>query len=81
MSKKDRERDLQDVLRDERSRGRKQPVNTEAVRKQRERENAIREIATAPGMEDELRELLRSWGKSAQEIEAAVTAYRALHGL
>ena len=81
MTKEDRERDLQDVLREERSRGRKQPVNTEAARKQRERENAIREIATTPGMENELRELLRSWEKSEKEIETAVTAYRALHGL
>ena len=48
MSKKDDERDLHDVLREERNRGRKQPVNTEAARKQRERENAIREIATTP---------------------------------
>lgn len=79
--KEDKERDLQDVLREERSRGRKQPVNTEAARKQRERENAVREIATTPGMENELRELLRSWGKSEKEIETAVTAYRALHGL
>jgi hypothetical protein len=81
MSKENKERDLQDVLREERSRGRKQPVNTEAARKQSERENAIREIATTPGMENELRDLLRSWGKSEKEIETAVTAYRALHGL
>jgi hypothetical protein len=31
-------------------------------------------------MESELRELLRSWGKTDREIEAAVTVYRALHG-
>ena len=78
---KDKERALQDVLREERSRGRKQRVDIEAERIRRQREDAIREIATAPGMENELRNLLRSWGKSEKEIEAAVTAYRALHGL
>lgn len=81
MSKKDYERDLHDVLREERSRGRKQRVDIEAERIRRRREEAIREIATTAGMENELRDLLRSWGKSDQEIETAVTAYRALHGL
>ena len=81
MSKKDNERDLHDVLREERSRGRKQRVDIEAERIRRRRENAIREIATTPGMENELKDLLRSWGKSEKEIETAVTAYRALHGL
>ena len=81
MSKEDKERDLQDVLREERSRGRKQRVDIEAERIRRRREEAIREIATTPGMENDLRELLRSWGKSEKEIETAITAYRALHGL
>jgi hypothetical protein len=81
MSKEDKERDLQDVLLEERSRGRKQRVDIEAERIRRRREEAIREIATTPGMENDLRELLRSWGKSEKEIETAVTAYRALHGL
>jgi hypothetical protein len=64
MSKEDRERDLQDVLREERSRGRKQRVDIEAERIRHRREAAIREIATTAGMDNELRELLRSWGKS-----------------
>ena len=79
MTKKDD--DLRDVLREERSRGKKQRVDIEAERIRRRREQAIREIATTPGMERELRELLRSWGKTEEQIEAAVTVYRALHGL
>jgi len=77
---KDKDRDLDDVLREERSRGKKHRVDIEAERIRRRREDAIREIATTPGMESELRELLRSWGKTDREIEAAVTVYRALHG-
>lgn len=78
---KERDDDLRDVLREERSRGRKQHLDIEAERVQRRREQAIREIATLPGMENELRELLRSWGKSEREVEAAVIAYRSLHEL
>lgn len=79
MSRKDKERDLRDVLREERGRG--QRVDIEGERTRRQREEAIREIAMTPGMESELRELLRTWGKTDSEIEAAITAYRALHGL
>ena len=44
MSKKDRERDLQDLLREERSRGRKQRVDVDAERQQRQERAAVREV-------------------------------------
>ncbi len=76
MSKKDNERDLHDVLREERSRGRKQPVNTEAVREQRERAAAVLEVFRH-GTEQGFRELLHLLGFSNQEIEEKLKAFRA----
>lgn len=69
------EDDLRDVLREERSRGRKQPVNTQAQREQRERENAVLEIFRY-GTEADLRELLQLWGFSKTEIEERISAFR-----
>jgi hypothetical protein len=77
----EKERELRDLMREERSRGRKRRVDIEAERVIRRREEAIRDIASAPGRENELRELLRAWGKTDEEIEKAVTAYLALYGL
>ncbi|MDP9267663.1 MAG: hypothetical protein M3P27_04975 [Acidobacteriota bacterium] len=70
-----REDDLRDVLREERSRGRKRPVDTAAERDQREREAAVLEIYRH-GTENDLRELLRIWDFSVEEIEAKVSAFR-----
>lgn len=71
-----REDDLRDVLREERSRGRKQPVNTQAEKEQRDREKAVLEIFRY-GTEAELRELLELWGFSKNEIEEKISAFRA----
>jgi hypothetical protein len=76
MSKENKERDLPDVLREERSRGRKQPVNTEAARKQREREMAVLEVFRH-GTEQNFLELMRLLGFSDREIEEKLKAFRA----
>jgi hypothetical protein len=76
MSKEDKERDLQDVLREERSRGRKQPLDTDAAREQRERHAAVLEVFRH-GTEQGFRELLHLLGFSDQEIEEKLKAFRA----
>lgn len=68
--------DLNDVLREERSRGKKQPVSTDAIRNQEERKNAVLQIFRR-GTREDLRALLKTWGYSGEEIEAALKEYDA----
>jgi hypothetical protein len=75
-----RDDDLRDVLREERSRGRKQQVDIDAERLQRERKDQIEKIRME-GTEDQLRALLRSWGISETKIEAAVSVFRSVREL
>lgn len=71
--------DLKDVLREECSRGRKQPVNTEAERRQREREARVLEVFRY-GTEHDLRELLELLRFSEDEIREKISAFRKLRG-
>lgn len=73
MKKRD---DLTDVLREERSRGKKQPVNTDAIKSQEERRNAVLQIFRR-GTREDLRALLKAWNYSTDEIEAALKEYDA----
>jgi hypothetical protein len=71
--------DLDDVIREERSCGKKRPVNTEAINQQAERRDAVLCILRR-GTREDLRALLKVWGYSSQEIEAALNAYDAALG-
>ena len=68
--------DLDDVIREERSRGKKRPVNTEAINRQAERREQVLRILRR-GTREDLRALLKVWGYSSQEIEAALKEYDA----
>jgi hypothetical protein len=68
--------DLNDVIREERSRGKKQPVNTDAIKSQEERRNAVLRIFRS-GTREDLRALLKTWGYSKEEIEDALKGYDA----
>ena len=69
-------RDIGDLLRQERSRGRRRPVDVAAQREHREREEAVLEIFRH-GTEDDLRQLLRIWDYPEDEIEQKIRAFRA----
>jgi hypothetical protein len=71
--------DLNDVIREERSRGKKQPVDTDAIKNQDERRNAVLQIFRR-GTRADLRALLKSWDYSAEEIDAAIKEYDAALG-
>jgi hypothetical protein len=68
--------DLDDVIREERSRGRKRPVDTDAINQQAERTTAVLRILRR-GTREDLRALLKVWGYSSQEIETALKEYDA----
>ena len=68
--------DLNDVIREESSRGRKQPVSTDAIREQAERTAAVLRIFRR-GTREDLRALLKTWDYSKDEIEALLKAYDA----
>lgn len=68
--------DLNDVIREEGSRGKKHPIDTDAIRKQAERKAAVLQIFRRGNRED-LRALLKAWGYSDEEIEAAVKEFDA----
>ena len=76
MKKRD---DLDDVIREESSRGRKRPIDTEAINKQTARRDAVLRILRR-GTREDLRALLKVWGYSSQEIEAALKEYDAALG-
>ena len=67
--------DLNDVIREESSRGKKRPVDTDAIRAQEERRAAVLRIFRR-GTRDDLRALLKAWGYSSQEIEAVLPLIR-----
>ena len=68
------DKDLRDVMREERSRGRKQPVSTKAEQEAREREEAALEaIEHGP---EAVRELLELWGVPEAEIQKRIAAIR-----
>jgi hypothetical protein len=68
--------DLKDVIREESSRGKKRPVDTEAINQQAERRGAVLRILRR-GTREDLGKLLKVWGYSSQEIETALKEYDA----
>jgi hypothetical protein len=68
--------DLKDVIREESSRGKKRPVDRDAIREQEERKTAVLHIFRH-GTREDLRALLKAWGYSKEEIEAALNEYDA----
>ena len=68
--------DLRDVIREEGSRGKRQPVDTDAIRKQAERRAAVLQTFRR-GTREDLRALLKAWGYSQQEIEAVIREFDA----
>jgi len=72
--------DLKDVIREESSRGKKRPIDTDAINQQAERRDAVLRILRR-GTREDLRALLKTWGYSREEIEAALTEYDAALGL
>jgi hypothetical protein len=68
--------DLNDVIREESSRGKKRPLDIEAMREREERTAAVLRIFRR-GTREDLRALLKTWGYSSGEIEAAVKEYDA----
>jgi vacuolar-type H+-ATPase subunit E/Vma4 len=73
MKKRD---DLNDVIREESSRGRKRPINTAAINEKAERREAVLQIFRR-GTREDLRVLLKTWDYSKEEIEAALKEYDA----
>jgi len=68
--------DLNDVIREEGSRGKKRPINTAAINEKAERRDAVLRIFRR-GTREDLRALLKTWGYSKEEIEAALIEYDA----
>ena len=68
--------DLKDVIREETSRGKKRPVDIDAIREQEKRTDAVLNIFRR-GTREDLRALLKAWGYSKEEIEAAIKEYDA----
>ena len=68
--------DLNDVIRKERSRGKKQPIDTAAIKAQEGRRNAVLQIFRR-GTREDLRVLLKVWGYAKEEIEAVLKEYDA----
>ncbi len=73
MKKRD---DLKDVIRGERRRGKKRPIDTDAINEQAERRDAVLRIFRR-GTREDLWALLKPWGYSSQEIEAVLKEYDA----
>lgn len=68
--------DLKDVIRQESSRGQKRPIDTDATNEQAERRDAVLRTLRR-GTREDLRALLKTWGYSKEEIEAALKEYDA----
>ena len=68
--------DLNDVIREESSRGRKRPINTAAINEKAERRDAVICIFQR-GTREDLQALLKTWDYTKEEIEAALIAYDA----
>ena len=73
MKKRD---DLNDVIREETSRGRKRPVDTAAINEKAERRDAVLRIFRR-GTQQDLRALLKIWEYSYEEIESVLSEYDA----
>ena len=73
MKKRD---DLNDVIREESSRGRKRSINTAAINEKAERTEAVVRIFRR-GKREDLQALLKTWDYTKEEIEAALIAYDA----
>jgi hypothetical protein len=71
-----RDEDLGDVIREETSRGRKRPLDTDAIRNEKERRNAVLEIFRH-GTRQDLQDLLKKWGYSKEQIEAIFAEFDA----
>ena len=71
--------DLDDVIREERNRGRKRPINIDATREQLQRRTAVLDVLRH-GTRDDLRALLKTWGYSKQAIEGVLNEYDAALG-
>jgi hypothetical protein len=71
-----REDDLNDVIREESSRGKKRPVNADAIKEQADRRDAVLRIFRRGARED-LQALLKTWGYSEEKIEAILKEYDA----
>jgi hypothetical protein len=68
--------DLKDVIREETSRGKKRPIDIDAINAQAERRDAVLRILRR-GTREDLRALLKAWGYSKEEIEAKLSEYDA----
>jgi hypothetical protein len=71
--------DLNDVIREEISRGKKRPLDTNAIKEQAERRDAVVRILRR-GTREDLRALLKAWGYTKEEIEARLNEYDAALG-
>jgi hypothetical protein len=71
--------DLNDVIREESSRGRRRPINTAAINEKAERRDAVLRIFRR-GKREDLQALLETWGYSKDEIGAALKEYDAARG-
>jgi hypothetical protein len=71
--------DVREVIREEVSRGKKRPIDMDAVREQEDRRNAVLQILRR-GTREQLRALLETWGYSEPEIAAILSEYDALRG-
>jgi hypothetical protein len=71
--------DLDDVIREEGSRGKKRPVHTDILREQADRREAVLRIFRR-GTREELRALLTSWNYSKEEIVEILKEYDAALG-
>ncbi|HTS34520.1 MAG TPA: hypothetical protein VMH04_02545 [Candidatus Solibacter sp.] len=71
----DSDDDLDRVIREERSRGRR-PIDTDAAKAQQQRRESVLQILRR-GTREDLKTLLKTWGYSQEEIEKIVSEYDA----
>jgi DNA polymerase II large subunit len=71
--------DLNDVIREEGSRGRKRPIDMDAIRKHQGRRIEVLEIFRN-GTRQELRALLKKWDYSKERIDLILAEFDAARG-
>lgn len=76
---KKRDDDLKDVIREESSRGRKRPIDMDAIRDHEGRRNEVVEIFRK-GTRQELQALLKRWGYSKERIDLILAEFDAARG-
>jgi hypothetical protein len=76
MKKRD---DLNDVIREESSRGRKRPIDMDAIRDHQGRRNEVVEIFRN-GTRQELQALLKKWDYSKERIDFILAEFDAARG-